>query len=522
MWWRSIALLGILAVLEIASMRHLSVTYDEPRHFLYGQHILEGDSSRFDDSKMPVSALNALPGRLIPRLNTVEAGRYVTVLCSLLFALCVFTWARQLYGDNAGLLALTLYVFDPNLLAHAQFVTTDVFAAGTVTLSLFAFWRYLRSGTRQAALLAGLAIGVAQVAKYTSLALFPLFVVIAVLFHARDIHREVTERRLDALRMRTWRFCAQALLMLVVSLVIINAGFLFNRTGTPLHDYIFRSGLFQSIQASAGPLGRLSLPMPYPYLEGLDWVAHRERTGEGYGHIYLFGMLRAGEGFPGYYLVATLFKVPIGTLLVLVAAIVAWDARDRRGEDLRHEWVPIVPVVFYTVYFNFFYRAQIGIRYYLVVFPLLYVLAGSLLREGQTRSRWRTPAVAAALVSVLVSVLSWYPHFLPYFNELVGNRRLAYRVLADSNIDWGQHVWYFKQYMASHPDAIVEPDGPTAGTILVGVNALTGVAGDPEKFRWLRENFTPVDDIAHAVMIYRVYPAALERLIGRPGTRAPE
>ena len=31
-----------------------------------------------------------------------------------------------------------------------------------------------------------------------------------------------------------------------------------------------------------------------------------------------------------------------------------------------------------------------------------------------------------------------YPHFLAYFNELAGGPRQGYRVLVDSNLDWGQ------------------------------------------------------------------------------------
>jgi hypothetical protein len=108
-------------------------------------------------------------------------------------------------------------------------------------------------------------------------------------------------------------------------------------------------------------------------------------------------------------------------------------------------------------------------------------------------------------------VLSYYPHFIPYFNELVGDRRLAYRILADSNLDWRQHLWYQARYMAEHPGLIVEPDGPTAGTIVVGANSLTGVAGDPEKFRWLRDNFRPVDHIAYSTLVYRVEQADLVR-----------
>ena len=506
-------------------MRHLSVTYDEPRHFQYGQNILNLDSTRFDDSKMPVSALNALPsvvarhlapGPLATALARLEAGRYVTVAASLLVALCVFAWARRLYGVRAGLLALTLYAFDPNLLTHAQLVTTDIYAAGTIAFALFMFWRYLQRGTRGAMVGAALALGLAQIAKYTALVLLPLFVLIAVGFHGRAIWRQVRRRSVADLRRRSASLLVSAAVFLVVVLAVVNAGFLFNGSGTSLAGYTFRSDTFREIQAAAGPVGAIPVPLPYPYLEGLDWVVQRERTGEGYGNLYLFGEVRKGVAFPGYYFYATLYKVPLATQALVVGAVLAYVIRRRQFDFLRNEWVIACPVVFFTLYFNFFYRAQIGFRFYLIVFPMLYVFAGSLVKDGVGLSRRATAALAGGLAYLAISVLSYYPHFLPYMNELVPNRTLAYTVLADSNLDWGQHVWYFEQYMKAHPQAIVEPEKPTAGTILVGVNMLTGVAGTPDTFRWLRDNFTPVGHVAHAVLVYEVSAAELDRVLSRP------
>jgi hypothetical protein len=59
---------GAFLLLAIVGLRHLSLTFDEPHHWGYGQNVLEGNSDRFDDSKMPVSAANApCPGRSPPR-----------------------------------------------------------------------------------------------------------------------------------------------------------------------------------------------------------------------------------------------------------------------------------------------------------------------------------------------------------------------------------------------------------------------------------------------------------------------
>ena len=522
--WLVALLLSTMATIEVASLRHLTVTYDEPRHFLYGQNILHLDSNRFDDSKMPVSALNAIPSAVASRLppgplatwlSLLETGRYVTVAFSLLVGVCIFAWARARAGDGAGLLALTLYAFDPNMLAHGQLVTTDVYAAGSSTMALFALWRLLTVGGWWWTIATGLALGVALLAKYTALALVPLFVVAAIAVNGGNLWRH-----LRAGKMRpAWRVlapaCTRAIVIGALALGAVNAGFLFNRTGTSLDGYTFRSRPFQSIQRRAGRLGQVPVPLPYPYVEGLDWVIQRERTGEGYGNIYLLGETRKGQGFAGYYFVATLFKLPLGTLALLAAAAGGYVVRIRRREVSRLDLVLLIPVAFFTIYFNFFYRAQIGIRYFLVVFPLLYILAGDLARSGHVRSRRANMALAAALVATIVSVASYYPHFLPYFNELIGKRTNAYRILADSNLDWRQHAWYFHQYLDAHPNVIVEPERPTAGTILVGVNMLTGVAGEPERFRWLREHFTPVGHIAHAVLIYEVSDAALRQLQAR-------
>jgi 4-amino-4-deoxy-L-arabinose transferase-like glycosyltransferase len=510
-----------MVAIEVASLRHLSVTYDEPRHFLYGQNLLHFDSSRFDDSKMPVSALNAIPslagahlppGPLAAWLSRLETGRYVTIAFSVVVGLVVFAWARARAGERAGLLALALYAFDPNMLAHGQLVTTDIYAAGSITMALFTLWRLLGVGGWWWTVATGLALGLALLAKYTALALLPLFVVIAAAVKGGAVWSHL---RAGQMR-RTWQAlataCTKGIVIAALALGAVNAGFLFNGTGTPLAGYALRSRPFQSFQRRHTLLSKAPVPLPYPYVEGLDWVIQRERTGEGYGNIYLLGETRKGQGFAGYYFVATLFKVPLGTLALLAAAAAVYAARILRREFSRLDLVLLIPAAFFTIYFNFFYRAQIGIRYFLVVFPLLYILAGDLVRRGQVRSRRTTMGIAAALAASLASVASYYPHFLPYFNELIGNRTNAYRILADSNLDWRQHVWYFDQYMAAHPGAIVEPERPCAGTILVGVNMLTGVAGDPERFRWLREHFTPVGHIAYAVLIYEVSEADLRRL----------
>src|SRR5579871_6472995 len=115
--------LGIVGLLilylanGIVYLNRQSITYDEGGHFNFGVRILKGSTSREGDptvtnSKMPVSALNALP-RAFEQLfhrhlkktdygqSDIIHGRYITLLVSLLIGVYVFLWSRELYGEKA-------------------------------------------------------------------------------------------------------------------------------------------------------------------------------------------------------------------------------------------------------------------------------------------------------------------------------------------------------------------------------------------------------------------------------------
>jgi 4-amino-4-deoxy-L-arabinose transferase-like glycosyltransferase len=510
-------LLVAAGALEVTSVRHDSLTFDEPVHYRYGMNVLEGDSTRFDDSKMPVTALNALPafvgarlrpGPLRDRLTRVETGRLVTIAFALLVGAQVFRWSRALYGPAAGLWSLFLYALDPNLIAHSRLITTDAYVAGMVLLALYAFWGFLNRGGWTRALASALLLALAQLAKYTSMYLYPVFILIVLVREGPAWWRRARAGDWRSLGLSTLAFARYAALFAVISLWIVNAGFLFNRTGARLSEYRFRSALFQRLQAAL-PAEHLRVPVPYPFLEGLDWVWMGDRAGVGY--TYLLGELRGGEGFKGYFLYATLFKAPLPLLLAIAAALIVCAVRWR-GLRLRDDEVfLLLPVAFFTVYFNFVSHAHWGIRIFLVVFPLLHVLAGVLLRDWPALGARGRAAVAALAVWLVGSVLSYYPHYIPYFNEIVWDRKQSYRYLSDSNVDWGQGEWYLARWREQHPEARVEPREPRAGRIVVGVSKLTGVF-NPPRYRWLRENFRPVDHVAYAYLVFDVPEERLRKI----------
>ena len=274
-----------------------ALTYDEGKHMRYGRYLLEGSTDRFDDSKMPISALNALPPELadyLPEsflkrvLDAFFTARMVTFLFSMLVAWLVFYWSRSLYGWIPGIVSLFLYVFDPNIIAHSQLVTTDLYAWGTIALAVFCLWRFAHQRTMLHGLLCAFALGLSLIAKYTSVVLLPMFLVILFLFDFSDFSIAWQADKWQSIKKFGTKYLLYLIIAIVISIIVINLGFLFNKTFTPFGDYMFRSQTFQSLQANLPWLGKVPIPTPYPYLEGLDWVMRREQTGDGYGSIYLF------------------------------------------------------------------------------------------------------------------------------------------------------------------------------------------------------------------------------------------
>lgn len=492
-----------MLTLNIWGLLHKGLTYDEGRHFEYGANILRGNSSRFDDSKMPVSALNAAPAAIwgglrglpissvFSRPEAVHFGRYVTVLFSLLTAFFVFCWSKELYGLRAGFFSLFLYAFDPNILAHSRLITTDLYGAGTALIALYYFRSFLNNPNGRAAWISGLTLALSQTAKYTNVFLYPLFLMIAGF------------RDASSAKTRWSSIFGYGFIFVISSLAVINAAYLFNGSFAPLDEYDFKSRLFIVIQNHFSFLGRIPIPLPYPYLEGLDWVKANEENGVGMGLFYLMGETRRAQGFPGYYFIAAAVKMPIALLIFLGLTAAGMIRRFRLIDWARNDLFLVLPIVFFTVYFNFFFNAPMGFRHYLVVLPLLHVACGSLMQSWKTVGKGMRGLYSALITYYALSVLSYGPHFLSYFNELVWDRKQAYKILADSNIDWGENEWYLNEYLIKNPDIQVNPGQPVSGKIVVNVNALTGVMEPPEKYAWLRL-YEPVGHVAYSYLVFNV------------------
>lgn len=499
--------------MNLAVSARTSETVDERFHIDYGRRVLAGHPERiaaFDSSKMPVSALNALPSvvadRLPPgpwknRLGGLGAARLATIAAALALAAVVWAWARALYGPLAGGVALWLCAFAPNLLAHSHLATTDVYTALGLALAFWTAGRLARGGTWRAPAAHGAALGFALLTKYFTLAAAPLVAGI-------EIVRALRARRPIS------RSAGQLALAGAVALALVAAGFGFDHLFRPASSFEFWSRPFQRLAATP-LLGALPIPLPAAYVVGFDMALDAEREVPTYGRTYLLGRLH-DRGVPGYYAVAALVKVPLPVSILAGVALAAWIVRRRSYDFWNDEIYWAVPLAFFAIYLNFFYNAQIGIRHALILAPFGWLLIASLFAGGLPATRPRRLALCGLALWLAASFAAAFPYYIPYFNELLPDRKFAYRILSDSNVDWGQGKGELVAWLAAHPAARYAPETPVAGTVVVSVNGLTGVHSG-ERYAWLRP-LTPVGQVAYSYLVFDVpasfAAAARERAAG--------
>jgi hypothetical protein len=284
----------------------------------------------------------------------------------------------------------------------------------------------------------------------------------------------------------------------------VNAAYLFKGSFRPWADYTWESDAFRAL-----PLDHIPIPLPRVFVQGLDYSSYlQEHVEVGRGLNYVLGQLST-RGIWYAFPLMILLKTPLAFFALLGLAVAA---RPEEPRPDRWTWlVWIVSFVAVVACFSLLATAQLGIRYLLPGLPTLILCGARGVAFGATRRK--RLVVIALLAWYAASTLSYHPHYVAYFNELIGRRVDAYRFLADSNLDWEDHRYFIARFQARHPEMAiaVEPAGPRAGYVLVGANQLVGIYG-PERYRWLRERFSPIGHVAYSHLLFYVPPEEL------PGT----
>jgi hypothetical protein len=537
----------LVVVLFLAQMAYAMVTtavaqsptIDEPVYVATAEVYRQQHSLRYNPEHPPLAKLFMAAGlslddaRLDPayRGNQQMLGRHLLyetgnnpfrlmllarlpiILLTLLFGLVVLFFARDLAGPWAGLVALALYAFSPDVIAHGSLATLDVPAAGFLLTALWLLWRS-RTRPRWYLPLAGVALGAALATRMSTLPAVPLVLLLALL--SPPVAFAAFAQRGRVVRIRkwnmTWREMGVRLLgavgvgVLAVAFVWITYLAVDPRLRWTTPSYLVDPGGLRGLAVDL-------LPLPKAYRDGI-LIQFRFEARDFNG--FLLG--EAYRGSPWYYQpVALLIKTPLGMLALWLAGTIVVLVRPALRAVTLYLMLPaaVLSLVAVTGSRNY------GTRYVIFVPIFMAVVAGTVVLIRRPRKvQWATVALVAF---VAVSSLRTFPYYLPYSNEAFGGTANTHNNLHDSNVDWGQDLarlgTHLRERYPGQPVWLVYKGSGVPGYYGIAGRSPFGVPREQVRgllvvsdsrvalakgyLKELINTSTPIDQVGHSITIYR-------------------
>jgi len=387
----------------------------------------------------------------------VFRARIPTLLFTLAAALLVFFAAREMFNVRAGLIALTLFCFEPNLLAHGAYVTTDMAASCTIFATIYALWRYIERPTPARLIVVGVAAGLALAAKHSTVLLAPMLLLLLLgelalpwLSHKFGSPMSGTSDmgfNPATLPRRALHLLAAFAVITLTGVLVLWAFYGFRYAARPagltlspsLTDYV---GPLAGIEARGLLLVAHFRLLPESYLYGLADVRKmaNDMPSFFFGHVYRHGIWYY---FPAVFLIKSTLAELLALALTLFAIARGWLRNPRAL------WFLIAPPALYFIV-AMSSHLNIGARHILLVWVFGSALAGAGLSTLiEHNRRWIYP-VAALLLFQIATTLHASPNYMAYSNEAWGGPTHTYRYLSDSNTDWGQQLLATSSYLRDH------------------------------------------------------------------------
>jgi dolichyl-phosphate-mannose--protein O-mannosyl transferase len=306
-------LLAIMAILLVTSVRQQSQIFDESTHLFAGfEYWKHADFGRNPEHPPFIKLLASLPllsmGLHEPAavpipyfkaqdivnasqlLYTADAdaillrGRLMVALLSLALGLLVFLATKEIFSPLAAIIALFLFAFEPNLLAHGAIVTTDMGLALFLFASVYTFYRFCNKPSAGRLTLCAIATALGIVAKHSGVLIFPTLILLALIDFFLPFSRKIATSDNSHDRKRHLRRLVLALLAIAVfSYVVLWAFYGFR--------YAARPGQLQLIPTLSVYAG--TLPHPHQY-SVIDFLARHHLLPESYLYGWVDILLTRG------------------------------------------------------------------------------------------------------------------------------------------------------------------------------------------------------------------------------------
>ncbi|MGA2252203.1 ArnT family glycosyltransferase [Terracidiphilus sp.] len=535
--WLPVAALLLVYVAQCAFfIRTQSFTNDEPEHLVAGLEAWKfGEFKHWHDQPPLPRMLFALP--LVGtnwqyhiaddqvRLDKPAAevwlnrSRWVNTLLGVILLLLIWTTARRLFEDTAGLFALGLAAVSPELIAHFSLDTMDGPATLSIFLTALQFVRYRRNPTWGQAALLGCAMGVMMLSKFNCPPMIAL-VLALVLFRKSPGSKGW---------LHGWQW-KRAGAVFLTAFLVVWAGYFFHVSQVTFANQmvtIHFAGYTKLLQYDM-PTLQTPITIFWPACEwftGLGQVVVHNAEGH---RSFLLGQYSA-DGFRTYFPVAVLLKWPPIVLLAGILGVVTIALRQlaRQPSALNEEASDrelLLLTVFPAVYvaFALISHINIGVRHVLPLYPFLLLYAAAA-GAWLAKRRWGYVLLPLLFLAQSADTMRYAPNDLAYFTPFVSPNR-TWTLLSDSNTDWGQGLYALREYQAAHPQETIhlayvgevdpawmgiryerlgEQDRPT-GTVIVSATQLSGqLLANHEAYRWLL-NYPLKAVLDHTMYVFEV------------------
>lgn len=401
-------------------------------------------------------------------------SRFPIILVALLLGLFIYRWTKELAGTVAGLFALLLYVADPNIIGHGHYVTTDIGIAAFIFISFYYFVRFLRNPSWTNVVVSGIALGLAELAKFSAVLLFPYFGLIAFVYAlTRPKPDGLGETTLPFRLEKLFEYIGKYAVSVVVCFILIYALYIPNTINMPgeklaeISRAVFPQDKAAGQFATNTVTAMSAIPAIKPlaeYFLGVFMVFMRVAGGNTY---YFLGTV-SNQASSWYFPVVFFLKETLPFLFLLVATglyTLLRIGKSMTGIEARHGWNVFAHsfqshIAQYTMFgFVLLYayvsvtgNLNIGFRHLFPMLPFLYVLIAKTVFDFIRRLGFHGEKIARTVLGfvsawiVLIPVLA-YPSYLSYFNEIAGGHSNGYKYVTDSNYDWGQDVKRLRDFV---------------------------------------------------------------------------
>ena len=412
----------------------------------------------------------------------IRWARLGPIILTLILVVFIYVWACEIMSGWWALLPTFLFALSPNVLAHGHYVTTDIGAALGIFIAIFYFVKFLLRPTTKYIILAGLALAIAQLMKFSAFLLIPFFIFLLIVYLIWKTKNEPPRN--------AWlQYLLKSILILVIAFCVIYLVYTLFSLRYPVQKQVLDTK-YNLNSFAGGPdpkLGtcrglrcvaeidilmagnRILRPMAQ-YLLGLIMVGQRSAGGN---TAYFLGEVSTA-GWWYYFPVVFALKEPIPSLIfiglaLLIALIsifknvIARNAKKAFSNYLGTDFDSFAMlsfVIFYWVY-SMKSNLNIGVRHILPTLPFIYILATDVIKKWFASQRinagnvikiifsgikrviissLKAILITGLLVWFIIEVFVSYPYFLSYFNQLAGGLWKGYQYVVDSNYDWGQDL----------------------------------------------------------------------------------